>query len=587
MRPLASALVASILLATPAAADWPASGERLALTNDSVNGTSLTRILDLPSGDLAVFCTGVGGNANGYNVQRVGRNGDLGPGWPSLGATFGQIGKAIRPYELGFTVDDSSCAWQVGSTATGKPGAHFINPDGVLTPSGYPWPVAGTASSNVQSAFAPAPGGIYVFCNTRVQRFTRAGTVATGWPAAGQPTIGLTAFGDVAALADDAGGVMLLSTFTSSGFPEAQRINSNHTGWAAPLGLSADPADANPDYFQVPILPALIHSGAASFIAGWTTPANSAVKTVKLQRFSIDGTIDPAWPDFAVQAVAPDSIAGITLLPDNTGGAYVLWYAHGMPRGTHVRSNGQFEPGTSELGTPLPGPFAQYQPPLTHPLLALLDYVPADVTPDGRLIFAWDDLALAPTKSFRVRWMRPALTSDPSEPDSGRLIMPVGQVEGMRAVHSDGIGGAFVAWGIIAPASSPADVMGASGPRGAVPSIFGGNVDVGQTWMTRLLPSALVGVQPPPTARSALALSVARPNPTHDVVALDLTLPDDSPARLVLFDLAGRERRTVEVRGAGERTARIDGLAALPPGLYLVRLRHRSGECRGRIVLTR
>ena len=227
-------------------------------------------------------------------------------------------------------------------------------------------------------------------------------------------------------------------------------------------------------------------------------------------------------------------------------------------------------PGTSALGTPLPGPFAQYQPPLTHPLLALLDYVPADVTPDGRLMFAWDDLALAPSSSFRVRWMRANLTQDPSEPDSGRLILPVGQVEGMRAVHSDGIGGAYVAWGIIAPA--------ALGP---------GLQDVGQTWMTRLLPSALVGVEPPAPRRSPLALSAPRPNPSHDAVALDLTLPDDSPARVELLDIAGRVVRAQTPQGAGPHSVTFDALASLAPGLYFARVTSHEGARSVRVVLTR
>jgi hypothetical protein len=41
------------------------------------------------------------------------------------------------------------------------------------------------------------------------------------------------------------------------------------------------------------------------------------------------------------------------LLPDRSAGLYVLWYAHRLPRGTHIRPDGSFEPGTDGWGVSL------------------------------------------------------------------------------------------------------------------------------------------------------------------------------------------------------------------------------------------
>jgi hypothetical protein len=170
----------------------------------------------------------------------------------------------------------------------------------------------------------------------------------------------------------------------------------------------------------------------------------------------------------------------------------------------------------------------------------------ADVTPDGRLIFAWDDVASG--NGIRVQWLRSDLTADPSEPVEGRLIMPNPEKTSVRAVHAAPDGGAYVAWDSLIHLY---DFQTA-----------------GEIWMTRILPSSLVGVAPHATA---LALSAPRPNPAHGAVALDVTLPDDSPAGVELLDVAGRVVRTQLVQGAGPHAVSFGDLVTLAPGLYFAR----------------
>src|SRR5207244_415111 len=93
-------------------------------------------------------------------------------------------------------------------------------------------------------------------------------------------------------------------------------------------------------------------------------------------------------------------------------------------RGTHVLASGQFAPGLGPQGVELPAPGSQ--PHIPRRLLSVLDYVVADAEPNGGLVFAWNDDALAPTNSIRVRWLKSDYTADPSEPTAGRLILPTG-----------------------------------------------------------------------------------------------------------------------------------------------------------------
>jgi hypothetical protein len=132
----------------------------------------------------------------------------------------------------------------------------------------------------------------------------------------------------------------------------------------------------------------------------------------------------------------------------------------------------------------------------------------------------------------------------------------------MLAVRADGNDAAFVAWG-----DNRSYELGH-----------------GDLWMTRVQAPAPVGVDP--SSPRALALSAPRPNPARGAVAFDLTLPDDSPARLEILDVAGRVVRSRIVQGAGVRVVSFQDVASLPPGLYLARVTARTDSRSVRFVLT-
>jgi hypothetical protein len=137
----------------------------------------------------------------------------------------------------------------------------------------------------------------------------------------------------------------------------------------------------------------------------------------------------------------------------------------------------------------------------------------------------------------------------------------------LRAIRADGADGAYLAW---------ADRHDAPGQGGYV----------GEVWMTHVTAPATLGV-PPRQAGTRITLSPPRPNPARGAFAIDVTLAGDSPARVELFDVAGRIVRTQQLQGAGTHAVRFDALGMLEPGLYFVRAANRGATRSTRLVLTR
>jgi hypothetical protein len=103
------------------------------------------------------------------------------------------------------------------------------------------------------------------------------------------------------------------------------------------------------------------------------------------------------------------------------------------------------------------------------------------------------------------------------------------------------------------------------------------------------LRDGIAGVGDGPPARAGLALAGARPNPARaDGVSLVFSLPDDAPAALELFDLAGRRvaSRDVGVLGAGEHVVELAARRPLSPGLYLARLTRGGDRRTARVIVT-
>jgi hypothetical protein len=284
-----------------------------------------------------------------------------------------------------------------------------------------------------------------------------------------------------------------------------------------------------------------------------------------MQRFSVDGTLDPGWPAEGALVAPDDSLQGLTMLADGSGGAYVLWNTLAGPRGTHILADCTFPSGLDASGRLLLDNAAEYVQAQYHFAgYHALNSVVASVRPGGGLMVGWGDSRLAPTVSYRVRWLLPDLLADPARPDEGLAVMPSGPSAAdykLRAIQAAPDDGAYVAWE----------------DQGQVGAAL---------WMTRVSAPVVVGV-PPGGPAHALVLSAPRPNPSRGDLALDVTLAGDGPVRVELLDIAGRVLRTQTVEGAGRHSLAFTALRDLPPGLYFVSATANGESQRTRVVLTR
>jgi hypothetical protein len=88
-----------------------------------------------------------------------------------------------------------------------------------------------------------------------------------------------------------------------------------------------------------------------------------------------------------------------------------------------------------------------------------------------------------------------------------------------------------------------------------------------------------VGVDDP--RRPGFTLHGVHPTPSRGALRVELSLPDRSPARLELMDVAGRRVAALDVGALGAGRHRVELAAGLRAGVYLVRLA-RAGEARTR-----
>ncbi|MFI5372757.1 MAG: T9SS type A sorting domain-containing protein, partial [Candidatus Eisenbacteria bacterium] len=89
--------------------------------------------------------------------------------------------------------------------------------------------------------------------------------------------------------------------------------------------------------------------------------------------------------------------------------------------------------------------------------------------------------------------------------------------------------------------------------------------------------------------QARFALESLAPNPARDALTVRFALRANVPATLELIDVAGRRVRSeaLETGAGGERVLRLDGLDALPAGMYLVRLSQGAGRAIARVALVR
>jgi hypothetical protein len=150
----------------------------------------------------------------------------------------------------------------------------------------------------------------------------------------------------------------------------------------------------------------------------------------------------------------------------------------------------------------------------------------------------------------------------PGWPVNGSLVCSAPQTRTIQTLVPDGQGGALALWDD--QRDIPTEVL----------------------YAQRLVPG---GVLDTPAPRStSFALLAPWPNPVRDALVAGFVLPDASPARLELMDVAGRriESREVGALGVGRHTVTL-ATGSLRPGIYLLRLAGSRGVRFARVAIVR
>jgi hypothetical protein len=542
---LASALCAMLPVLPPvASADW----ENGVLLSTYPREPTHVQIIRPTSSDILVVWRAVLGNTFWGLAQRLTNEGSIAPGWSAQGTRVA-LGSITLFYPFPAAHDGEGGVFVVQSDGADL---YFARARGDGSDTGQLPLVATAAQETRPGAVSDGAGGAYVAwvaANTSVYlgRFQSDGSPVPGWPPTGtlmhEP--GFSGVHDPPVLDEDGvGGTYVLWIADQARVLRVTPTGAIAAGWPAG-GLVLGPAI--PGY---PSSPTRLFPSGEGRIAVWY--GFSSTSDIVLMRFLPDGRLDPAWP--AEGSRIPVQTGPTSLVSDGMGGVTVAWEAYGVPYVARVDSYGNTTGGRSPLDAG-----AQYVPRTSSG-----PTTPFALTtgPNAGVICAWNDTR--PSRpGVRVRWIRADGTPDPSEPDTARVVGSTSWGP-LRGLIDDGNGGAYLAWN--------------SG---------------GYLYMNHLPPS-LADVEPRaawrlprPASYPGVTLRAIEPNPASRAVSVRVSLPGGAPASLELLDLAGRRLRARSLTGAGERTERLDGLEAIAPGIYLLRVTQRSASRSARLAIVR
>jgi hypothetical protein len=420
--------------------------------------------------------------------------------------------------------------------------------------------------------------------DVRAQRLEPGGGVSAGWPPIGLSVCG--AAGDQygpRATSDGAGGAIVAWEDLRSGRPRifAQRVTAAGaiaSGWP-PDGLVIGSGSADQ------LSPAIIGDGIGGALLAWQE-FQSGVFQVRVVRLTGSGAIAPNWPGAGlVPCPSMRHQFAPVMTTDGASGAEVVWEE--LVSGEHklltarVNAQGALESGWPTTGLVLASATAHQR-------------VPA-IASDGAggALVAWYDTRAGNGDIYAQRFTGAgAITS--GWPVSGLAVCTQAGEQYAPSILADGANGAFVAWedfrggttdvyaqrvtaaGEISSGWSGDGVAlsTASGEQYAPRLIGDGSGGAIATWFdTRSFSGPPVSV-PPPSEPRVFALFGPQPSPVVGSLRVAFALPDSWPARLEVFDVAGRRITSREVGGLGpgRHVVPLEPRVGLPAGIYIVRL---------------
>jgi hypothetical protein len=557
LRPLPLILALSAcLLASSASAEWLREG--LILSTDPHVIPAAGMAPDGSGGVLIWWDSWGYGRPTTLRAVRVHPGGDVYNGWDAPGLPSATVVGAPDGSGGFFR------AWSGAAFGTQDLNvfAHHVLPEGGLDPA---WPqggvpVAATAAAEIDPAITPDGAGGAFACwvdgnGTRLaaKRLLADGTLAPGWDAGGltlcDPSGGAIHSSAPAAASDRVGGALVA---WQSNTTRVQRVTAGGAvapGWSA-AGLELSNAAAgSPNKFL-----GIFDSGVDHAIVAWFDNS-SGTRGVYLQRFRLDGTLDPSWPAQGLRVAASSVTIGTPVaITDPNGGVAIAWQQAAEVRGTRVRSDGTVDPSWPAFGRNLLDEAAE----LSDGAIALAP------GPDGGLVVCFDDHRRPGVSLVRARWLMADGSNRPDQPDSGRVVSPDTQLSATaRAAIADGSGGIYVVWVDFNLAQAANQLKLTWVPFS---NATGVERDIGVT---------------------ALQLSAPWPNPATRSLSVGFALAGDFPARLELLDLAGRRIEGRTFSGAGERSFTFERIDRLPAGIYFIRLTQGSIARSRRVAIVR
>ncbi len=500
---------------------------------------------------------------------------------------------------------------------------------------------------NASHVVADAEGGAYVVsarwhctvsCHADgsgplyVQRIDSQGAVAKGWTSEGVPlgnpasgwTPDLKQPGNLEVAQDGAGGLLVVWRQTlvwGSSFPvalRAQRITPDgRTLWGDGIDIVA----SSPSLHDA----ALVPDGRGGASIFWVDERDPLAPRVYRQ--DLDSSGRPRWDagGISISTLRYHEVSGLIAVGDGTRGAFVVWkgrfddvveiFAMRATAGRGVAGGGERRIGTGEES---------------------VEELDAAATPGGGWIVTWtehrssDDLIVRAQKvgrSGRVAWGDAGVELcavagrryHVRVADDGRDGAYVAWVDSrpgaeVMASHLDGLGSLVKGW---LPDGTPvSDQVAVDGPfiRVAVPILDLVHDGVGNAFlvwqrddaipehivMMKLLPGgpaapvqSLILVSAPHSAGPVAAVPVTtlriRPMMEARHASMMMSLPEAGAARVDLLDVMGRRvwSRDLSSLGVGEHKVQLDGIAALPAGVYLARLTQGERIAVARVAIVR
>ena len=571
---------------------WPYGGEPLCTAIGNQNNPQLCP--DGLGGVFAVWEDSRGAAQPRLYAQHVSGAGPMASGWPADGLPVCTSAALQRAPQL---VSDGSggviVAWEdyrlseprvflERLTASGGfgPGWDSAGIAAAKVPGGQVEPVAATdGAGGVIVAWSDGRGGITTSADIYAQHLLANGMVAAGWPTEGEPVCGAPGAQELPSIAGDGGGGAYVSWMDArSGLSNiyAQHLTTLGTassGWTTD-GVAvcrAFPAEYNP---------VITGDGAGGALIAWTdTRSINGSGDVYAQRLDSAGIASWSADGVPLCTALKDQLFP-SIVSDGAGGAFVAWQDGRYGSQTRPFVQRVTASGTIAGGWPVDGRACADTNVVFGAPVMLSDGA-------GGVFLTWSGLDLSgipgPPDLYAARMRGDALV-----PALASLVSAEAGADRVRVSWLLARGGSSAtversvdraSWRALATLIADGSGLLRFEDREVTPgATYGYRLSLaegpaGETWIT--LP------------RWSLAISGVTPSPAIGRAEIALSLAEARPARLELFDLAGRRRWERAIDGALLAPRLALETSSFEPGVYLLRLTQGEKAVNARLVVAR